>query len=303
MPHYFLVSNAGLALFSLLLLSFHLRSIAGGSVYDFELDLGAIPDSRSVSTALKNSAILQLALQTTLQGGGNTVYVPPGKVFYLQGGIQASNVNDATLHIDGTLKFIGFDIKSWPMREFMAKHPSKKAKKNMPHECIELTDVSNFKITSTTNERTRDGRGIIDGSGPYWWGIPILGYIQRGTMRPHLLYIHGSETKQSDGTTVQNMNSNIIIENIVLKDSPRWTAVLHDMINLKVRDCSVVARRTPYDGHSLVDMSAFNTDGFDISGHDVHVHDVDVWNQDDWYATRTTPTAAPPPSPPEPEKF
>ena len=43
---------------------------------------------------------------------------------------------------------------------------------------------------------------------------------------------------------------------------------------LTVRDISVVARRTNNDGHDLVDMSAFNTDGVDVAGHDIHIHDV-----------------------------
>ena len=49
---------------------------------------------------------------------------------------------------------------------------------------------------------------------------------------------------------------------------------------------SIVSRRTKRDGHSIIDLSAFNTDGIDVSGHNVHIHDVDIWNQDDCIAVK-----------------
>ena len=53
-----------------------------------------------------------------------------------------------------------------------------------------------------------------------------------------------------------------------------------------IRHSSIVARRTRFDGHNLIDLSAFNTDGFDVSGHDIHIHDCDIWNQDDSIAVK-----------------
>ena len=34
----------------------------------------------------------------------------------------------------------------------------------------------------------------------------------------------------------------------------------------QIRHCEISARRTDEDGHGLVDLTAFNTDGFDVSG-------------------------------------
>jgi len=48
----------------------------------------------------------------------------------------------------------------------------------------------------------------------------------------------------------------------------------------------VDARWTNIDRHTLLDLTAFNTDGFDFTGVNVHVHDCNVWNQDDCFAVK-----------------
>eukprot|EP00660_Eupelagonema_oceanica_P007384 gene7384-24098_t len=40
------------------------------------------------------------------------------------------------------------------------------------------------------------------------------------------------------------------------------------------------------DGHNLIDITAYNTDGFDVSGRNVWIHDCTVWNQDDCIAVK-----------------
>ena len=42
---------------------------------------------------------------------------------------------------------------------------------------------------------------------------------------------------------------------------------------------TIDARRTAADSHTLLDLTAFNTDGFDVSGKDIWIHDCEVWNQ------------------------
>ena len=71
-------------------------------------------------------------------------------------------------------------------------------------------------------------------------------------------------------------------------DAPRWTVDIEAVDEMEVlrvfqiqiqnesiyivrdfhqiRFCEVSARRTDEDGHGLVDLTAFNTDGFDVSG-------------------------------------
>ena len=46
------------------------------------------------------------------------------------------------------------------------------------------------------------------------------------------------------------------------------------------------ARRDDEQGHSLYDLSAFNTDGFDVNGYNMYIHDSEVWNQDDCFCVK-----------------
>lgn len=96
-------------------------------------------------------------------------------------------------------------------------------------------------------------------------GIPFIGYLEVAEQRPGLLRF--------------NLSSDILIENIILKDSAYHSLHLSGVNNVEIRNISIVARRTHRDGHSFLDLSAFNTDGIDVCGHNIHVHDVDIWNQ------------------------
>lgn len=112
-------------------------------------------------------------------------------------------------------------------------------------ECWSLHNVTNVTFTSS-------GIGTIDGSGDAWWGIPGIGYLQRGKNRPKLLYIKDSR--------------DLLMENWFFLDAPRWTVDIEAVDGMEIRHCEVSARRTEEDGHGLVDLTAFNTDGFDVSG-------------------------------------
>jgi polygalacturonase len=108
-----------------------------------------------------------------------------------------------------------------------------------------------------------------------WWGVPFLGYVALIEERPDLLLF--------------NRTQDVLIEYLVLKDAPLYTAYFLNVHGMKIRYTSIIARRTERDGHGLIDLSAFNTDGFDIAGTNVHVHDVDIWNQDDCIAVKDNP--------------
>ena len=41
-----------------------------------------------------------------------------------------------------------------------------------------------------------------------------------------------------------------------------------------------------HDKHTVVDLSAFNTDGFDVTGKNIWIHDCTVWNQDDSFCVK-----------------
>jgi polygalacturonase len=80
--------------------------------------------------------------------------------------------------------------------------------------------------------------------------------------------------------------NNSVVEHILLKNSPYWTLSTQKSDHVTIRYTNVDVRRTRYDGHDRIDMSAFNTDGFDVSGEYVHIHDCDIWNQDDCIAVK-----------------
>jgi hypothetical protein len=79
---------------------------------------------------------------------------------------------------------------------------------------------------------------------------------------------------------------NVYIKDILFKDSPYWTTKFTCMDGMEIDGCGITARRTNQDGHGLLDLSAFNTDGFDVSGHNMYIHDCNCYAQDDCYTVK-----------------
>lgn len=219
-----------------------------GRVVDFEADGGAVPDDSSLSVEQLNGGILNATLAAL--SPGDTLVVP-NRTYHVMGGVLAEGLQDVVLRIDGTLAF-SESLDDWPFP--YASKPEK------PADCLTLVDIENVTITSA-------GRGTLDGRGSEWWGAPGLGYLWRGENRPMLLRI---DTAKS-----------ILVENLLLQDSPYWTFWATDVDGLEVRYTDIDARRTTLDGHTAVDLTAYNTDGFDVSGRNVWIHDCNIWNQDD----------------------
>jgi len=162
---------------------------------------------------------------------GDTL-VLPDKVFYVMGGILSRRLTSVTLRIDGTLRFTEH-IHEWPRAKATGRLL----------ECIQLDKPRNVTI---------QGRGKIDGQGSVWWGFPGIGYLVHGEKRPRLLNVAGAKS--------------MLIEGVKLVDSPYWTLWAHDVDGLEVRRVTVDVRRTHKDKHTIIDLTAFNTDGIDISG-------------------------------------
>jgi hypothetical protein len=74
---------------------------------------------------------------------------------------------------------------------------------------------------------------------------------------------------------------NITLEKLFLKDSPFWTFLSGNTDGLIVRNTKIEARITNLQTHTLLDLTAFNTDGIDVTGKNVYIHDTDIWVQDD----------------------
>ena len=172
------------------------------------------------------------------------------------------------------------DIDAWPKRRNGA--------------VLEALTFDHFERVTFTSS---SGEGLLDGQGRAWWGLPGIGYLQRQENRPRLF--------------VMGQGKDLVVENITFRDPAYWTFWAHGVDGLVVRYSSISARRGRRgrrgpahpgrprtavslnssegegdDSHTLMELTAFNTDGFDVSGRNVHIHDCDIWTQDDTIAVK-----------------
>lgn len=232
--------------------------LAVAKVIDFEADGGAKADDDSWDTVWKNGAALNASLAALQRG--DTLLIP-NKTFHLMGGIEAKDLDSNVIRIDGTLEFASTWLNN---HKYVEQWPRSGPGSNAGVlECFHFTNLNNVTFTSS-------GEGTLNGAGSKWWGLPGIGYLVRKENRPRLM-------KLTNG-------KDVLIEHLFFKDSPYWTFLSEGMTNLEVRYSRVEARRTKSDSHSIIDITAFNTDGFDISSSDgVWIHDCAVWNQDDCF--------------------
>jgi len=228
-----------------------LAAIARCAILDFE-DIGGVPDSSSLDTVVKNGRLLNQTLNNATFLPGD-VLVFPNKTFHIMGGIIADNLDSVTISFDGTI-VLSNDLKHWP-----------RSSGSKVLECFLFNNAKNLTLTSS-------GKGLIDGNGGKWWGIPGIGYLVRQENRPRLMRFEYC--------------SDLTVENLILKNSPYWTFFAGQVNGLTVRYTDIDVRRTNIDRHDIIDLTAFNTDGFDVTGRNVHIHDCNVWNQDDSIAVK-----------------
>jgi hypothetical protein len=181
---------------------------------------------------------------------GDELYIP-NQVFPVFGGISVKNLAGVKITIDGTLLFAA-KRKEWPT-----------GANGKVLDSITFVNLKDSIITS-------GGLGVIDGDGEKWWGF--INYLRFKSDRPKLFRIIGSK--------------NVIVERLFLKDPPYWSFWATESNGLIVRFMKVRAKRTNKPGHSIWDLSAFNTDGIDVTGRNVHIHDCDIDCQDDCVAVK-----------------
>ena len=221
-------------------------------LHDFVRDGGGIPDNPAA--AWHNQAALNASLHSLLPG--DTLHIPQ-HTFHVMGGVEGVGLRDATIRVDGTLRFSPHTA-AWPRyADRVTRRPG-----------LAFWDAIGLTLTTSSSRI----QGVLDGGGRAWWSVPGIGYLMHVEHRPRLL-------------TVAN-SSGILIERLLLKDSPYWTTLFQNVDDLTVRHCGIVARRTDQLQNSLVDLTAFNTDGFDVAGRNVHIHDVQIWTQDDAIAVK-----------------
>jgi len=225
-----------------------------------------IPDSSLLMHERRNAQILNATLQKLRP---NQTLVISQK-YHLLGGVVAYNLTNVTILLDGQLIF-SRRTRHWP-RSAASADTNTEGDGRKVFECIHLIDPVN--VTLTSSHRSPRG-GILNGQGSAWWGLPLIGYVRYNEDRPRLIRI--------------TRGTNIVLENWFLLDSPYWSTLFEEMNGLIIRYVGVQARRTNWDGHTLLDLSAFNTDGIDVTGTNIHVHDCNIWTQDDVIAVKDGP--------------
>jgi polygalacturonase len=217
--------------------------------------IGGIPGDDSLSICRKNALLLNETLGS-LQSG-DILLIPFNRTFWLMGDIYARGLSHVTIQIDGILKFSD-NILEWP-RDPQTLHV---------RECFYFEQLDHVTFTSS---QSGINKGIIDGSGHLWWGV-VQYVVIRGN-RPLLLSIYNS--------------TNLLIENLLLKNPPKYAFNAKDVANLEIRYTDIDAHIHPdVQWHDLDELTAFNTDGFDVSGTNVWIHDCNIWNDDDCIAVK-----------------
>ena len=161
-----------------------LASSAGARILNIA-EHGAVPSDTTDATAWANGGVLNATF--ALMQPGDTLLIPNG-TWFLYGGIWARDLVNATVVIDGTLKFAD-NRQEWP-----------KTTSGSQRNCIQIDNVDGLTITSSSI-------GTLDGNGAKWWGA--IKYLIYSEDRPKLLEV--------------NNGTRILVEKIHFKDSPYWT--------------------------------------------------------------------------------
>lgn len=215
-------------------------------------DMGLVSGTYDVS-ALSNREAFEAGIAKLEDG--DTVVVPKDSTYMLIGPVLFEGINQFTFKVEGTIKAV-FDTVNWL---------------GDGHEYRPLFQILNCTDIVVT------GDGIIDGQGTPWWDGFIWGRITHLHL-PKLFQI--------------KFVSNLLVENIHLLNSPRWTLDLLDVAHAEVRYVTVDVTRfknRPTIGGAefpFLEPMDLNTDGIDIKGRDVWVHDCYIHNDDDSVAVK-----------------
>lgn len=158
--------------------------------------------------------------------------------------VAADGVKDVTIWIDGEVVYPD-DRSAFPSDD----------EKNY-NSLMHFTNCENLKFTGS-------GTGVIEGQGYWWWVNEFLGTNKYS--RPHMLLIE--------------VCKNILFENIMLRNSPKFHFKLQDIDGLEVRNMEIFtdwwgSRRK--SSSFRLPIFPLNTDGIDPAGKNIHIHDIKI---------------------------
>ena len=108
------------------------------------------------AAASNNTATLNAALAVLRATPGRTLQIS-NHTFWLSGGVRVSGLVNATIRLDGTLRFSA-GRKGWPTETCVHG-----ANKTCVQKAILIADAAGLTLTS-------GGAGTVDGNGASWWG-------------------------------------------------------------------------------------------------------------------------------------
>jgi len=157
----------------------------GSSIYNI-IEFGAVKDGKTLCTEAFKKAIKEAS-----DCGGGTIYVPSGS--FLTGSIiLKSNIN-LYLEAGSIIKFVN-DIEEYPV--VLSRWEG--VKREVYASCIYAHSEENISVT---------GHGTLEGQGEFWWKLSMEN--KNEYPRPKLISFHGCKK--------------ILIDGIILKNSPSWT--------------------------------------------------------------------------------
>ncbi|XP_057520538.1 probable polygalacturonase [Amaranthus tricolor] len=216
-------------------------------------DFGAVGDGKTVNTKAFRAAIFRI--KHYKRRGGTLLYVPPG--VYLTDRFNLTSHMTLYLASGAVIKasqVVSKDVSYWPLADPLPSYGRGREREGGRYMSFILGDGVRDVIISGEN-------GTIDGQGDVWWDM----WRQRTLphTRPHLVeFMHSSD---------------IIISNVIFKNSPFWNIHPVYCSNVVVRYVTILA---PADSP--------NTDGIDPdSSSNVCIEDSYIANGDDMIAIKS----------------
>jgi len=166
--------------------------------------------------------------------------VVPNDTFWMAGGVTGNHLRDIVFQIDGTLKWSN-NQTAWPRTP-----PTPEGK---VAECWYLETIDNVTFTSS-------GTGTLDGNGEGWWGY--WNYLIIGENRPRMLHVEDA--------------GDLLIENIVFRQSPYWNVYIHDANGVEIRNSAVEVHRDNATWHDLDDLGELSLSFLPLFTLRMHCH-------------------------------
>lgn len=210
-----------------------------------------VANDDSLATEQHNGALLNSTLASLRPGD---VFVIPNNTYYTMGGVLVSGLSNVTIAFEGSLVF-SKNMDAWPR--------STPGKKGRVLECLHFDSCTNIRFVGNPGGTT------LDGNGATWWGFPGIGYLLIGKTEWHvawqglpLFYVRSiwclcciTTGENRPRLLTISSSTSVLVENLILKNSPYWTFWAPSVNGLEVRDSVVNARRDSDDGHDIIDLT------------------------------------------------